>query len=86
MSLSDGYAEHELEVIPGQSVYAQPMKDMPQGVFLTWEHLTEAQQMKFQAAHAELAQVAVKLKDMFAEEFAKVKDTVEGCPPYPYTE
>lgn len=76
--LSGCYTLHELEVIPGHSVYSQPMKDIPKGVFLTWEHLTDDQRAKFLEAHAELAKAATKLKAMFMEEFANKRDTVEG--------
>ncbi len=78
MSISDGYAEHELEVLPGRSIYTQPMKDIPKGVFLTWEHLTDDQRAKFMDAHAELAKAATKLQAMFVEEFANKRDTCQG--------
>lgn len=65
----------ELEVVPGHSIYADEVPGAPQGVFLTWEHLSAGQQAKFQAVHTELAQVVTKLKDMFSAEFAGRGDT-----------
>ena len=75
---SGNYTLHELEVIPGHSIYSQPLPDIPKGVFLTWEHLTDDQRAKFMDAHAELAKAATKLKAMFVEEFANKRDTCLG--------
>ncbi|MDP2848362.1 MAG: hypothetical protein Q8O35_09230 [Humidesulfovibrio sp.] len=75
---SDRYALHEMEVLPGRSIYTQPMKDIPKGVFLTWEQLTDDQRAKFMDAHAELAKAATKLRTMFVEEFANTMDTCLG--------
>ena len=78
MSFSGSYTLHEMEVLPGRSIYTQPMKDIPKGVFLTWEHLTDDQRVKFIDAHAELAKAATKLRAMFVEEFANTMDTCLG--------
>lgn len=71
-------ASHEIEVIPGRSIYADEVQGVPQGVFLTWEHLSADQQAKFQAVHAELSLVVAKLKDMFSAEFAGRGGTCRG--------
>lgn len=68
----------ELEVIPGHSIYSNEVQGVPQGVFFTWEHLSADQRAKFQAVHAELAQVVTKLKDMLSAEFAGRGDTCRG--------
>lgn len=66
----------ELEVVPGHSIYANPVQGTAQGVFITWKHLPEDQRTKFLEVHAELAQVATKLQGLFTSEFAGREDTV----------
>lgn len=66
---------HELEVVPGHRIYADEVHGVPQGVYLTWDHLPDDQRAKFLEVHAELAQAVVKLQAMFSAKFAGRGDT-----------
>lgn len=69
---------HELEVIPGHRIYADEVHGVPQGVFLTWDYLTDDQWAKFLEVHAELAQAVAKLQGVLSAEFAGREDTCRG--------
>lgn len=55
----------ELEVVPGECVYANMMEGLPRGVFVPWDMLTDRQQASFTKTHQELRAAADKLKALF---------------------
>lgn len=56
---------HEMEVVPGECVYSNPMSGLPRGVLVPWDNLTVDQQAEFFQVRQELQSVAEKLKVIF---------------------
>lgn len=77
MIISDNYESIELEVIPGECVYATPMHGMPDGVFLNWRRLTQEQKEKFNAAHEKVVAITAELQALFHTEFDNMEDVVD---------
>lgn len=65
----------EMEVAPGEAIYASPMENLPRGVFVPWDHLSDDQREEFLGVRRELLVVTDKLKAMFL----CVGDVVDGC-------
>lgn len=70
-----GGPSFEMEVLPGWSIFSDPLPGVaPQGVLVAWESLDADQQEAFQAVHRELTTAAAKLKELLRQVGDRVED------------
>lgn len=70
-----GGPSFQMEVLPGWSVFSDPMPGVaPHGVLVAWKNLDTDQQESFQAVHHELTTAAEKLKELLHQVGERVED------------
>lgn len=70
-----GGPSFDMEVLPGGSVFADPIPGVaPHGVLVGWENLSTSQQEAFREVHHELTSAAHKLKELLRQVGNRVED------------